>query len=157
MIIWFWLGIKNAVELAQKDIKRNGTILPDIDLVVINNNDGCHLDTVMRTFINYYVQNDGVLGVLGPPCSETVEPVASKSFIYFIFRHRYIWDMIAPWFWSNSVINHTKKIWLIQILMTLNRVWTYILPCVSILFNDLESHFKFEAVTDVHNFDGVEM
>lgn len=70
--------MKTAVELAELHIKNNGTILQDIDLSVQYNNDGCHLDTVMRTFINYYVQTNRLLGVLGPPCSETVEPVASK-------------------------------------------------------------------------------
>lgn len=73
------LGIKSAVKKAQDDIKANGTILPDIELAVINNNDGCHLDTVMQTFVNYYVWPEGVLGVLGPSCSATVEPVASKQ------------------------------------------------------------------------------
>lgn len=59
------LGIVKAVNMAEEHIKANGTILPDIELVVIDNNDGCHLDSVMRTFINYYVRPDGVLGVLG--------------------------------------------------------------------------------------------
>lgn len=63
--------------MAKKDIRNNNTILQDIDLDVINNNDGCHLDTVMRTFINYYVRPDGVLGVLGPSCSG----------FYFLFLH----------------------------------------------------------------------
>lgn len=71
--------------MAERDIKENGTILQDIDLIVLDNNDGCHLDSVMRTFINYYVQTNGLLGVLGPPCSETVEPVASKAFTFCVF------------------------------------------------------------------------
>lgn len=62
-----------------------GTILQDIDLEVSYNNDGCHLDKVMQTFINYYVQTNGLLGVLGPPCSETVEPVAGKRLTFFFF------------------------------------------------------------------------
>lgn len=78
MYVFFIAGVEGAVELALKDIKRNRTILQDIELIVLHNNDGCHLDTVMRTFINYYVDYKGLLGVLGPPCSETVEPVASK-------------------------------------------------------------------------------
>lgn len=78
-------GIKQAVDLAQKHVRENGTILPDIELKVIDNNDGCHLDTVMRTFINYYVRPDMILGVLGPPCSETVEPIASKCISNFLF------------------------------------------------------------------------
>lgn len=65
-----------AVSMSQNAIRANSSILPDVDIAVIDNNDGCHLDTVMKTFINYYVRPDGVLGVLGPPCSESVEPVA---------------------------------------------------------------------------------
>ncbi|XP_031629591.1 receptor-type guanylate cyclase gcy-18-like isoform X3 [Contarinia nasturtii] len=68
-----------AVELAQKDIEQNETLLPDIELMVISHDDGCHLDTVMRTFINYYVDREDVLGVLGPPCSESLQPIASLS------------------------------------------------------------------------------
>lgn len=75
------LGIAEAVRLAENDIRANGSILSDIELVVNSNNDGCHLDKVMRSFINYYVRPEGVLGVLGPPCSETVEPVAGMYFI----------------------------------------------------------------------------
>lgn len=75
-------GVTEAVNLAQADINANSSILSDIDIVVVRNNDGCHLDAVMRTFINYYVRPDGVLGVLGPPCSETVEPVAGTHFTH---------------------------------------------------------------------------
>lgn len=75
-------GVTEAVSLAQDDINANSSILSDIDIVVVRNNDGCHLDAVMRTFINYYVRPDGVLGVLGPPCSETVEPVAGTHFTH---------------------------------------------------------------------------
>lgn len=76
--ICFIVGVERAVEMALKDTKDNPNILKDIELTVLRNNDGCHLDAVMRTFINYYVDYKGLLGVLGPSCSETVEPVASK-------------------------------------------------------------------------------
>lgn len=69
--------------MAEAAIKANASLLPDIDLQVIDNDDGCHLDTVMRTFVSYYIDPHGVLGVLGPPCSETVEPIASKPFYLF--------------------------------------------------------------------------
>lgn len=67
--------------MAINDTRNDPNILQDIELTVLHNNDGCHLDAVMRTFINYYVDYKGLLGVLGPPCSETVEPVASKAFV----------------------------------------------------------------------------
>lgn len=92
--------------MAQEDIKQNGTILPDVELAVIGNNDGCHLDKVMRTFINYYVRPDGVLGVLGPPCSETVDPVASKQFVYFIYRKDRDYDRVVILIHRSS--NHTN-------------------------------------------------
>lgn len=85
LILYFFFdrtGVTEAVNLAQADINANSSILSDIDIVVVRNNDGCHLDAVMRTFINYYVRPDGVLGVLGPPCSETVEPVAGMCTFY---------------------------------------------------------------------------
>lgn len=81
------IGIERAVEMAQNHINANNTILPDIELKVLKNNDGCHLGTVMRTFINY-ARPEGVLGVLGPPCSEIVEPVASKQH-YYLFIYSY--------------------------------------------------------------------
>lgn len=43
----------------------------------------CRPDSVMKAFINYYTRPVRVLGVLGPACSETVEPIAGKyKFIY---------------------------------------------------------------------------
>lgn len=71
--------------MAKEDVRKNVIGLANIDLDVINNDDGCHMDTVMKTFINYYVKPDVVLGVLGPPCSETVEPIASKQLKPIIF------------------------------------------------------------------------
>lgn len=81
IFIIFIAGVKGAIEMALIDIGNNQSILQDIKLTVLENNDGCHLDAVMRTFINYYVDYKELLGVLGPPCSETVEPVASESVV----------------------------------------------------------------------------
>lgn len=75
------------MELALADIMNNQSILQDIKLDVLQNNDGCHLDAVMRTFINYYVDYKELLGVLGPPCSETVEPVASELITFWRNTH----------------------------------------------------------------------
>lgn len=75
------------------------SILPNVKLQVIKSAGGCSLDTVMRIFVNYYIQPQRVLGVLGPPCSEAVEPIAGElySFIWFVvnspfgsYKHRTI-------------------------------------------------------------------
>lgn len=39
------IGINRAAEIAQVDINKNGTILQDVELVVMANYAGCHLDT----------------------------------------------------------------------------------------------------------------
>lgn len=68
----------NATKMAEDAIndKSLTNILPNVKLEVIKSAGGCSLDTVMRTFISYYIQPGRVLGVLGPPCSEAVEPIA---------------------------------------------------------------------------------
>lgn len=68
----------NATAMAEEAIndKSLTEILPNVKLQVIKSAGGCSLDTVMRTFVNYYIQPQRVLGVLGPPCSEAVEPIA---------------------------------------------------------------------------------
>lgn len=66
--------IIKAVNLSEEAIRKSN-ILP-FNLIVLRSDGGCRLDTVMKTFINYYKQP--VIGLLGPPCSETLEPIAGK-------------------------------------------------------------------------------
>lgn len=74
----FSTDLVNATTMAEQAIndKSLTKILPNVRLQVIKSAGGCSLDTVMRTFVNYYIQPQRVLGVLGPPCSEAVEPIA---------------------------------------------------------------------------------
>uniref|UniRef100_A0A2M4A4W5 receptor protein-tyrosine kinase n=1 Tax=Anopheles triannulatus TaxID=58253 RepID=A0A2M4A4W5_9DIPT len=72
-------GIIPAAQAAQNDINYNRTILSNYDLVV-NVRDGmCKPDEVLKQFINYYLQRTPLVGVLGPACSETIEPIAGIS------------------------------------------------------------------------------
>ncbi|EAU75961.1 AGAP009158-PA [Anopheles gambiae str. PEST] len=74
-----YLGIAPAALLAQDHINGNGTILPNYELTVQQNDGQCRADTVMKSFISYYIQQTRMIGILGPACSETVEPIAGVS------------------------------------------------------------------------------
>ncbi|XP_062129708.1 uncharacterized protein LOC133841324 [Drosophila sulfurigaster albostrigata] len=71
-------NIEDAAHRAIEAVNRNATILPGYKLVLKTNDGHCKSDLVMRALIHYY-KNDNVLGVLGPACSETVEPIAGIS------------------------------------------------------------------------------
>ncbi|KAH8378331.1 hypothetical protein KR093_010749 [Drosophila rubida] len=72
------LNIEEAAHRAIAAVNANTTILPGHQLVLKINDGHCRSDMVMRALIHYY-KNDNVLGVLGPACSETVEPIAGIS------------------------------------------------------------------------------
>lgn len=74
-------GIVNAAKMAVDAINRNQTILGDYELKLLLANGSCSADTVMKVFIDYIKENyfDRLAGVLGPACSETVEPLAGVS------------------------------------------------------------------------------
>uniref|UniRef100_A0A182NF26 receptor protein-tyrosine kinase n=1 Tax=Anopheles dirus TaxID=7168 RepID=A0A182NF26_9DIPT len=74
-----YLGIAPAALLAAQDINLNDTILTNHKLTVHQNDGQCRADTVMKSFIGYYIQQTRVIGILGPACSETVEPIAGVS------------------------------------------------------------------------------
>uniref|UniRef100_A0A182QRN7 receptor protein-tyrosine kinase n=1 Tax=Anopheles farauti TaxID=69004 RepID=A0A182QRN7_9DIPT len=74
-----YLGIAPAALLAAQDINMNSTILSNYKLTVQQNDGQCRADTVMKSFIGYYIQQTRVIGILGPACSETVEPIAGVS------------------------------------------------------------------------------
>lgn len=73
-----YLNIIGAARRAESAINQNSTILPDYQLKVIINDGQCKSDIVMNALIFYYTTQN-MLGVLGPACSETVEPVAGIS------------------------------------------------------------------------------
>uniref|UniRef100_A0A182WH48 receptor protein-tyrosine kinase n=1 Tax=Anopheles minimus TaxID=112268 RepID=A0A182WH48_9DIPT len=74
-----YLGIAPAALMAQGDINNNHTILASHQLTVQQNDGQCRADTVMKSFISYYIQQTRMIGILGPACSETVEPIAGVS------------------------------------------------------------------------------
>ncbi|XP_076766818.1 uncharacterized protein LOC143433365 [Xylocopa sonorina] len=73
--------ISIAAWLAKEAINTNNTILRDYNLTLLNTDGQCKSDMVMKAFINYIVNNqyDKLVGVLGPACSETVEPLVGVS------------------------------------------------------------------------------
>ncbi|XP_058451840.1 uncharacterized protein LOC131430699 [Malaya genurostris] len=74
-----YLGIMPAAVMAQQAVNLNNTILPNHRLIILKSDGQCRADTVMKTFINYYIRQERMVGVLGPACSDTVEPIAGVS------------------------------------------------------------------------------
>lgn len=71
-----------ATDMAQDAINNSSNpILPNHELIINRSNGKCKTDVVLKSFINYYMsQVDATyIGVLGPACSETVEPIAGIS------------------------------------------------------------------------------
>ncbi|XP_012143005.2 uncharacterized protein LOC100883782 isoform X1 [Megachile rotundata] len=70
-----------AAKMAKEAINVNNTVLRDYNLALLANDGQCKSDMVMRSFIDYIVHNqyDKLVGVLGPACSETVEPLVGVS------------------------------------------------------------------------------
>ncbi len=71
-------GLLPAVSMAETAINLNPKILPNIRLNILKMDGKCQADQVMKAFINIYMNQGRVLGVLGPACSETVEPIAGE-------------------------------------------------------------------------------
>lgn len=70
-----------AARMAKKAINMNNTVLTNYDFKMLASDGQCKSDMVMRSFIDYIVLNqyDKLIGVLGPACSETVEPLVGVS------------------------------------------------------------------------------
>ncbi|XP_065355846.1 receptor-type guanylate cyclase gcy-17-like isoform X2 [Calliphora vicina] len=67
-----------AVQSAVRAVNKNSTILRNYNLNVIENDGECKADVVMKSFIHLF-NVPKLLGVVGPACSETVEPIAGIS------------------------------------------------------------------------------
>lgn len=67
-----------AVRRAAVAVNENKTILANYNFTVTENDGACKADMVLKSFIHIYFQTE-VLGVMGPACSETVEPIAGIS------------------------------------------------------------------------------
>lgn len=72
-------SIMSATNMAQYAINADDSILPNHRLIIMRNDGECKPDIVLKRFITYYMQRSTVIGVLGPACSETVEPIAGIS------------------------------------------------------------------------------
>lgn len=70
-----------AATLAKQAINANNTVLRDYSFSLLASDGQCKSDMVMKSFIDYIVHNyyDNLVGVLGPACSETVEPLVGVS------------------------------------------------------------------------------
>ncbi|EFA03677.1 hypothetical protein TcasGA2_TC013779 [Tribolium castaneum] len=74
-------GIVHGAKLAQDIINADPSILPNYDLKLLVENGRCRPDSVTKIFIQYVTEYhyNRLLGVLGPACSDTVEPVTHVS------------------------------------------------------------------------------
>ncbi|XP_072759038.1 uncharacterized protein [Anoplolepis gracilipes] len=70
-----------AAKMAKDIINVNNSLLRDYNLTLLANDGQCKSDMVMKSFIDYIVHNhyQKLVGVLGPACSETVEPLVGVS------------------------------------------------------------------------------
>ncbi|KAF2904495.1 hypothetical protein ILUMI_01678, partial [Ignelater luminosus] len=74
-------GILQGALMATKAVNDNSLILQDYTLELLVANGQCQADMVMKAFIDYIKENyyNNLVGVLGPACSDTVEPLAGVS------------------------------------------------------------------------------
>ncbi|XP_031356046.1 receptor-type guanylate cyclase gcy-22-like [Photinus pyralis] len=74
-------GILQGALMAREAINQNSAILRDYTLQLLASDGQCKADKVMKAFIDYIVDNyySNLVGVLGPACSDTVEPLAGVS------------------------------------------------------------------------------
>ncbi|KAG5329551.1 ILPR protein, partial [Acromyrmex charruanus] len=70
-----------AAKMARDVININNTLLRDYNLTLLASDGQCKSDIVMKSFIDYIIHNyyQKLVGVLGPACSETVEPLVGVS------------------------------------------------------------------------------
>lgn len=64
--------------MAVDAINKNSTFLTNINLKLMALDGQCRPDKVMSAFVHYCFGTRNVVGILGPACSETVEPIAGK-------------------------------------------------------------------------------
>lgn len=71
-------GVADAAQMAVDAINKNDTVLRDIKLVLQKHDGQCNTDTVMNKFIEsvlVHTEYKKLIGILGPACSDTVEPL----------------------------------------------------------------------------------
>lgn len=70
-----------AALMAKEAINRNATVLTNYMMSVVANDGQCKSDMVLKSFIDFMINKNyqNMVGVLGPACSETVEPLIGVS------------------------------------------------------------------------------
>ncbi|XP_076631100.1 uncharacterized protein LOC143346666 [Colletes latitarsis] len=74
-------SIMVSAAMAMEAINVNNTLLPNYNLTLLANDGQCKSDMVMKSFIDFIYERHyhKLIGVLGPACSETVEPLIDIS------------------------------------------------------------------------------
>ncbi|XP_012262718.2 uncharacterized protein LOC105689915 isoform X2 [Athalia rosae] len=83
-------SILTAASMAKEAINVNSTILRDYNLTLFAMDGKCKPDMVMTSFIQYILHHaPRLVGILGPACSETIEPLigVSKQFNTMIISY----------------------------------------------------------------------
>ncbi|XP_037928341.1 receptor-type guanylate cyclase gcy-13-like [Teleopsis dalmanni] len=71
-------NLVSVIDSAVEAVKKDSTTLSNYEFIVPKNDGQCKPDEVLKSFIHFFfIEN--VLGILGPACSETVEPIAGIS------------------------------------------------------------------------------
>lgn len=71
-------NLVHVVKRAVQAVNKNTTILRNYNFNVIENDGECKADVVMKSFIHLF-NVPKLLGIVGPACSETLEPIAGIS------------------------------------------------------------------------------
>jgi hypothetical protein len=75
-------GIQTALDMARADFDHNPTVkslFPNYSIKIMSIASECKPDLVLRKFISFYSHRTHLIGVLGPACSEAIEPIAAIS------------------------------------------------------------------------------
>ncbi|KAL7042350.1 hypothetical protein ACKWTF_001105 [Chironomus riparius] len=75
-------GIQTALDMAREELEENPEIkklFPNYSIKIMSIASECKPDLVLRKFISFYSHRQNLIGVLGPACSEAIEPIAAIS------------------------------------------------------------------------------
>lgn len=75
-------GIQTALDMARDDFEDNDKVknlFPNYSIKIMSIASECKPDLVLRKFISFYSHRQNLIGVLGPACSEAIEPIAAIS------------------------------------------------------------------------------
>lgn len=78
---WKQSGVIPAAHMAVDAINRKPDLLENYNLAILEQDGHCVSDEVMKSFINYVTNSTykTMVGILGPACSDTVEPIAGVA------------------------------------------------------------------------------